>query len=232
VLFLNPGPELVRSDPKMQARAEARREPGEIEPQGEVADVVPLSDRVLLERHGRGDPQAFAELVRMYEGPVYGYLARLGVPATERDDLFQEVFCKVHRFAARSLPDGAVKPWLFAIAVNAARDSFRRAKVRSIVRLDESAGSELADETRHAAPDTAAEARETAALLDREMAKCSLDEREVLLLVCVEGMSLEETARAVDAPVNTVKTRLRRARLALAEALRRRQLAVQREGSR
>src|SRR5687767_5732024 len=102
----------------MQARAEARVEPVELEPSGESADVVPLSDRVLLERHGRSDPQTFAQLVRMYSGSVYGYLARLGVPESERDDLFQEVFCKVHRFAARNLPDGAVKPWLLAIAVN------------------------------------------------------------------------------------------------------------------
>lgn len=196
------------------------------------AEVVPLSDRVLLERHLRGDREAFAELMRTYANSVLGYLARCGVPANEREDLFQEVFCKVHRSLARGLPDGAVRPWLFAIAVNTARDSFRRAKVRSIVRLDESAGADTADEAREPSPDRAAEAREVASFLEREVAKLPLDQREVLVLCSVEGMSLEEAASAVDAPVNTVKTRLRRARMALAEAMHRRSVIAEREESR
>ncbi len=196
------------------------------------AAVVPLSDRVLLERHLRGDREAFAQLMRTYGSTVLGYLARCGVPASERDDLFQEVFCKVHRALSRGLPDGAVRPWLLAITVNTARDSFRRARVRSVVRLDEDAGDDRADDAREASPDDAAEARETASFLERELAKLPLDQREVLVLCSVEGMSVDEVAVAVDAPVNTVKTRLRRARMALAEAMHRRGVIAHREESR
>jgi RNA polymerase sigma-70 factor (ECF subfamily) len=187
---------------------------------------------VLLERHLRGEREAFTELMRTYANSVFGYLARCGVPATERDDLFQEVFCKVHRALSRGLPDGPVRPWLFAITVNTARDSFRKAKVRSIMRLDERAGDDTADDAREPSPDRAAEAREMASFLEREMAKLPLDQREVLVLCSVEGMSLDEAASAVDAPVNTVKTRLRRARMALAEAMQRRRVIAEREESR
>jgi RNA polymerase sigma-70 factor (ECF subfamily) len=196
------------------------------------AEVVPLSDRVLLTRHLRGDREAFAELVRAYAHSVYGYLARCGVRAPERDDLFQEVFVKVHRSLAKGLPDGPVRPWLFAITVNTARDAFRRAKVRSVVTLEERAGDDVADELREDRPDRAAEARETASFLEREVMKLPLDQREVLVLVSIEGMSLAEAADAVGAPLDTAKTRLRRARLALAEAMKRQSMIAAREGSR
>lgn len=196
------------------------------------ATVVPLSDRVLLERHLRGDREAFAELMRTYANSVLGYLARCGVPASEREDLFQEVFCKVHRALSRGLPDGAVRPWLFAITVNTARDSFRKAKVRSVVRLEDGAGEDTADDAREPGPDHAAEARETASFLEAEVAKLPLDQREALVLCSVEGLSLEEAAAALDAPVNTVKTRVRRARMALAEAMRRRGIVAERERGR
>ncbi len=194
------------------------------------AEVVPLSDRVLLTRHLAGDREAFAELMRAYAHSVYGYLARCGVPATERDDLFQEVFCKVHRSLSRGLPEGPVRPWLFTVTVNTARDAFRRAKVRSVVTMEERAGHDVAG--REDAPDRAAEARETASFLEREVMKLPLDQREVLVLVSIEGMSLAEAAEAVGAPLDTAKTRLRRARLALAEAMKRRSMTQEREGSR
>jgi RNA polymerase sigma-70 factor (ECF subfamily) len=195
----------------------------------EEAPEVPVSDRELLERHLRGDRDAFPELMRTYGNSVFGYLARCGVPAVDREDVFQEVFCKVHRALGRGLPDGPVRPWLFAITVNAARDSFRRKRVRAVVRPDERAGEGAPEETPPDQPDRAAEAREMALWMQDEVAKLSLDQREVLVLCGVQGMTLEEAALAVDAPVNTVKTRLRRARLALAEAMKRRRLVAERE---
>lgn len=209
------------------------------------ATVVPLSDRVLLERHVRGDRDAFAQLMKTYASPVYGTLARCGVPAAERDDLFQEVFEKVHRAAHKKLPDGPVRPWIFAIAINSVRDAFRRAKVRSIVRLSEDpardcalrsdasgSGSAGADERVSARPDRAAEAKEMASFLDAQIARLPLEQREALVLCALEGLSLEEAAGALDVPINTVKTRVRRARLSLAEAMHRRSLTTEREGSR
>lgn len=215
-----------------RASAALAAEGGADDAPASAAAVVPLSDRVLLERHLRGDREAFSELMRTHAPSVLGYLARCGVPAAERDDLFQEVFCNVHRALSRGLPTGTVRGWLLAITVNVARDSFRRAKVRSVVRLVDGAGEESPDEAREPSPDDAAQARETASFLEREIAKLPLEQREVLLLCSVEGMSLDEAARALDAPFDTVKTRLRRARVALADAMRRRGAIAAREESR
>ena len=191
--------------------------------------MVPISDRVLLERHVNGDGEAFAQLMRTYANPIYGYLARSGIRPADRDDLFQEVFCKVHRAALKGLPDGPVRPWLFTIAVNTVRDSFRRAKVRSIVKLDEKAGADVPAAV--TPPDRAAEHAETLSFLDREIAKLPDDQREALLLCTVEGLSLEDASAALGAPVNTLKTRIRRARLTLADAMRRRKKIEEREGA-
>ena len=62
--------------------------------------VVNLDERNWLPRHCRGDGQAFAELVNAYQSPVYGYLVRCGVPPAARDDVFQEIFVKIHLAAA------------------------------------------------------------------------------------------------------------------------------------
>ena len=62
-----------------------------------MAQVVPISDRALLERHQKGDRDAFAQLMNHYANSVYGYLSRCGVRPADRDDLFQDVFEKVHR---------------------------------------------------------------------------------------------------------------------------------------
>lgn len=191
--------------------------------------MLPLSDRVLLERHARGDTDAFAQLMRIYQNPVYGYLVRSGIRPADRDDLFQQVFEKVHRASMRELPDGPVRPWLFAIAANTVRDAYRRAKVRSIVELDDAAGhAEPSDDVR---PDEAAERTEELSFLDREIARLPLEQREALLLCAVEGLPLADAAVALDVPVNTLKTRIRRARGALAMAAQRRQAMQDREGA-
>src|SRR6188472_1551800 len=105
----------------MQARSEELAVTPQRSDSTDEAERPEPIDRAILERHGRGDPQAFAELVRLHSTPVYSYLARCGVPPSERDDLFQEVFCKVHRALAKeAFPDGPVRPWLLAIAVNTA----------------------------------------------------------------------------------------------------------------
>ena len=190
--------------------------------------MVPLSDRVLLERHARGDAGAFARLMKTYANPIYGYLVRSGIRPADRDDLFQQVFEKVHRASLRALPDGPVRPWLFAIAANTVRDAYRRAKVRSIVELDEAPGDDAP--SRDARPDQAAVHAQELSFLDREIAKLPLEQREALLLCAVEGLAAKDAAAALDVPENTIKTRVRRARLALAATAQRRDAIQQREG--
>lgn len=186
------------------------------------AEVIPIAsdpDRDLLQHHHGGDRAAFAQLMKNYANPIYGYMTRSGVSAGDRDDLFQEVFCKVHQASKTKMPTGPVRPWVFRIAVNTVRDHFRRKKVRSVVTLDaEPAKQETADDS----PQASAEAKETAAFLEQEIQKLPLAQREALLLSSVAGLGIRDAASVLGEPAETVKTRLRRARAALAKAMSRR----------
>lgn len=200
---------------------------GEPVPEGEPGAVIPISDRVLLARHLQGERGAFAQLMKSYSTPIYGYLTRSGIAAGERDDLFQEIFIKVHRGAAGRSDNGAVKPWIWTIAVNTVRDHFRRNKVRSVVHSH----SETAEGaiSRADGPERAAEGRQTAAWMEQEIAQLPLAQREALLMCALQGLALQEAATALSVPVDTVKTRLRRARLTLAQSARRRRQRLEQE---
>jgi len=198
------------------------------------ARVIAISDRVLLERHRRGDPDAFPALVASFRAPVFGYLTMCGVAAADRDDLFQETFLRVHRAvgpgSSAELPTGPVAPWLFTIAVNLVRSHFRKASVRNVMTLDANAGETTASSERGA--DRTIEQRAELAWIEEAIARLPLEQREALVLSAIEGMELAEVAAALGAPIETVKTRIRRARLALAEARARRSVRAEREEAR
>jgi len=219
---------MVRTLMTLPSRAPAD-EVGAVGP-GEPGAVIPISERVLLQRHVDGDADAFGRLMKLYSTPIYGYLARTGVTGSERDDLFQEIFCRVHRAAGTHPPVGELKPWLFAIAVNTVRSHFRKTKVRSAVQLDDRPGAAAPAPTDGA--DRVVEAKQTAAWIEAQLDELPLEQREVLVLCCIEGIDQDAAARALDVPLNTVKTRLRRARLALAEAALRRDRRIEKEGAR
>jgi len=181
----------------------------------------------LLVRHRSGDAHAFAEFVACYRAPVYSYLLRCGVEAAARDDLFQEVFTSIHSAAATYQADRPVKPWVFTIVANAVRSHYRRARVRDI---GVTVGARPPNDV---VPDSyqMAEARETAAWVEGAIAGLPASQREVVVLCCIEQLPHDEVASALGMPVNTVKTHLRRARIALAQALVRRQATLRREVS-
>src|SRR5687768_16546868 len=136
--------------------------------------VVSLEERRLLPRHLQGDERACAELVRAYRSPVYGYLVRCGVPAEARDDLFQEIFLKIHGAAKSYAPERELKPWLFTIVANTVRSHFRRKKVEAIVFSE----APIADRSSDApSSEQLTEAKETAAWIEKAMEKLPLEQR-------------------------------------------------------
>jgi RNA polymerase sigma-70 factor (ECF subfamily) len=164
-----------------------------------------------------GEPGAFAELVQRYRAPVYSYLARCGVPADDRDDLFQEIFIRIHRGAGTYSPERPLHPWIFTVVANVVRTFLRRRRVRELVY------GELVEvpEPRTVEPDgeRLAVARQTMDWLEQRIQRLPLKRREVLLLACIQSRPLKEVAEILGMPVNTVKTHLRRARLTLASEL-------------
>lgn len=172
--------------------------------------------RSLLLRHRGGDAGAFAELVTDYRVPIYSYLTRCAIPEADRDDLFQTIFIKVHASAGQYQADRPFHPWIFTVVANSVRSYFRKRRVRELV-FAEPLETEPVDE----APggETVLAARQTVAWLNTAIPRLPLPQREVLLLFCVENLPLKQIADALGQPLNTVKTHLRRARLALARGL-------------
>lgn len=182
----------------------------------ERRDVVDLEERTWLARHRRGDASAFPALMAAYRRPVYSYLVRSGVADADRDDVFQAIFLKIHTAADSYDPSRPLAPWLFTIVANSVRNHFRDGPRGAHLRL----ADDPPDPPDPApGPERIASARQTLAWLEGALTALPPAQREVLLLVAIVGLRQQDVAAALDLPLNTVKTHLRRARLALAASL-------------
>jgi len=184
-----------------------------------VEDTRAGVEKDLILRHLEGDGEAFAELVDRYRAPVYSYLLRCEVAADDRDDVFQDIFIRMHRAASSYDPGRPLHPWLFTIVANAVRNHLRRQRVRSLVGSADQVGEPAAS---NPGAERVTAGRQTIAWLEERIKELPLARREVLLLACVESLPLREVAAVLGLPLGTVKTHLRRARLTLAEELARR----------
>jgi RNA polymerase sigma-70 factor (ECF subfamily) len=155
-------------------------------------------------------------LIRRYQRLVATAALRMGMPREEIDDVTSEVFFKVYRSLHRYEPQHALSTWLYRITVNAALDR-RRARRRE-ARQEEIPVS-LADG--RPSPGETAEIAERAALLRAALERIPEHYRTPLVLVHVEGLPLEEAARALELPEGTVKSRLFRGRALLKSIIER-----------
>ena len=201
------------SDPAQQPAASATPPPG-------------IDDGLLLRRHLDGDEHAFATLIARHGSLVFGLLGRCALSPEERDDVFQDVWLRVHRAAPSYEPTRPLRPWLATVAMNTARTFLRRGRTVEVVQP--SPGEAVAART--TSPPQSAEGRELAGWLRREIDGLPEAERQAVHLCCVEGLSQADVAAVLGLPVNTVKTHLRRGRVALADGLARRRAAEEREG--
>lgn len=167
-----------------------------------------------LPRHLAGDRSAFRELMEAYKAPVYGFLVRSALPASARDDVFQEVFLRIHRAAHQYDPDRPLKHWLFTIVANTLRSHL--AKNRDLEEVPES----LPDPNPNSYQMVAAD--ETQSWLNERIRELPETQQKVLQLHCYQQFPLPEVAQLLNVPLGTVKTHLRRGRQVLIRALTRR----------
>ncbi len=180
-------------------------------------DVVDLEERTWLARHRRGDASAFPALMAAYRRPVFSYLVRSGVAQADRDDVFQAIFLKIHAAAGSYDPARPLAPWLFTIVANSVRNHHRDRPRASSLAVSEDDPPDPPDP--NPGPEHIASARETLNWLEGALTALPPAQREVLLLTAIVGLRQQDVAQALDLPLNTVKTHLRRARLALAARL-------------
>jgi RNA polymerase sigma-70 factor (ECF subfamily) len=209
--------------------------PGSISQRAPDSNVITLADRRdddgarWLVAFAAGDRDAFEPFVRRWANVVYAAITRSGLDGADRDDLFQEVWIKVARAAGRFEPNRPVAPWLLSIVLNAVRDARRSRATVEKARTD-TLTIERADAA--PAPGDHIEAAETADWLASAVAALPDGQREAVLLCAVQGCAQADAAEVLGVPVNTVKTLLRRGRMALAQALARRRSVAAREGGR
>lgn len=159
------------------------------------------SDEELMAAVARGDEHALGTLVDRHAGRMHAHLTRMTGSVDDADDLLQETWLRVAR-GARSFQTGrSVRPWLFGIASNLARDLHRRRAVR--VRV----ASEVASEARADQAPPTGRPLESVALRER-VARLPDRLREVLWLRYFEDLSEAEMAAALGVPRGTVKSRL------------------------
>jgi RNA polymerase sigma-70 factor, ECF subfamily len=183
------------------------------------------TDAELVASAVRGSQDAFRELVKRFERPVYSLVLRMVQDPATAEDLAQEVFVKAFRALSTYNSQWKFSSWLFKIAHNTTIDHLRRGAPETVPL--EAGGDEegrgglaavLADETVED-PGAAAERRDLARSLERAIRRLRPDYREAVLMFYVHGASYQEICEVTGQPLGTVKTNLHRARKELAQAM-------------
>jgi RNA polymerase sigma-70 factor, ECF subfamily len=188
-----------------------------------VAEAPADSGLVALCR--QGDAQAFTRLVGLHERMVYNLAARLLGDSEEAKDLAQEVFLQVYRTIGRFEGRSSVKTWIYRIVVNQCHNRRRwwhrrrRDQMRPIEDLTPRDEARLARTQPDSGPLHDLARREKTQLVQAALDAIAFDQRAVLVLREVDGLSCDEISQALGLPVGTVKSRLARGREALRQRL-------------
>ena len=183
------------------------------------------ADQEFMRRLQAGDQAALAGLMDRWELPVNRVIGRMIFNATEAGDLAQETFVRVWQQREKFKAGAEFRPWVFAMAVNLARNRLRWWRRRPEVALEEWSETQTAEEggrrTEPAMGSAAMEREERAVAVREAIAALPMDLREALVLFEYEEMSHAEIAEAVGATPKAVETRIARAREKLRGALKR-----------
>ncbi|MBN2496798.1 MAG: RNA polymerase sigma factor [Deltaproteobacteria bacterium] len=171
----------------------------------------------LLERLQRGDAAAFDALYDHYRPRIFGYLLRLGGRRELAEDLTQECFLRLASRAASLREGSRLRPWLFTVAHNLFV-SHQRWRLLDAERIGELARLQILDEQLES-PFEHTAGSEMERRLERALAALPVRDREVLLLVAIEGLSPSEAAAICELKPEAFRKRLSRARARLVGAL-------------
>ncbi len=182
-----------------------------------------LPEHLLIARLRRRDPSAFETLVRTHQDRVYDFCVRMLADREEAFDLTQEIFISVHKHLDKFRADAKLTTWIYRIARNHCLNRLKYLKRRGRGRSDEFGESNELSITEamggSTQPDEAMAARKERELVHRAIQELDEDQRALVVLRDVEGLSYEEIMDITELPEGTVKSRLHRAREKLAGIL-------------
>lgn len=182
-------------------------------------------DQQLVERAQRGDKKAFELLVVKYQRKLARLLSRFVRDASEVEDVTQEAFIKAYRALPSFRGDSAFYTWLYRIGINTAKNYLvslgRRAPTVTGVDSEEAEGIEEGDQLRDLnTPENQMMTRQLAATVNQALQELPEELRTAIMLREIDGMSYEEIAQIMNCPIGTVRSRIFRAREAIAGRLR------------
>ena len=182
-------------------------------------------DQQLVERVQRGDKAAFDLLVVKYQRKIFRLLSRLIRDSAEIEDVAQEAFVKAYRALPNFRGDSAFYTWLYRIAINTAKNYLvsqgRRAPTSTQSDVEEAETFDDGDHLRDLnTPDSMLVTKQVGDAVNRAIDQLPEDLRTAIVLREIEGLSYEEIAESMQCPIGTVRSRIFRAREAIALELR------------
>lgn len=196
---------------------------------GPVTPIVDV-DALLVERVQRGDQRAFEMLVVKYERRIQRLIARMVRDVDLVEDIAQETFIRAYRALPNFRGESAFYTWLYRIAVNTAKKALIGLRRDPLVTESSRAGSGEDDDsdtsrvenelTTGETPESLMASRQIASTVNAAIEALSEDLRQAITLREIEGLSYEEIAEVMGCPIGTVRSRIFRARDAIAQRLR------------
>lgn len=183
------------------------------------------ADAELVARVQRGDKQAFNLLVIKYQRKILRLLSRMIRDPADLEDVAQEAFIKAYRALPQFRGESAFYTWLYRIAINTARNWLSSVGKRpSAPNAIESEDGETFNETDSlsdiSTPESMVASREVAETVNSAIEELPEELRTAIVLREIEGMSYEDIAQTMGCPIGTVRSRIFRAREAIAQRLR------------
>lgn len=182
-------------------------------------------DQLLVDRAQHGDKKAFELLVMKYQRKLMRLISRLIRDQAEAEDVVQEAFIKAYRALPQFRGDSAFYTWLYRIGINTAKNYLvtqgRRAPTSTEADVEEAETFDDGDQLRDInTPESMLATKQIAETVNLAMEVLPEELRTAITLREIEGLSYEDIAEAMHCPIGTVRSRIFRAREAIAEKLR------------
>jgi len=190
--------------------------------------INPDPDAALVQRVKEGDVRAFEMLVVKYQRRIERLIGRMVRDVDLVADIAQETFIRAYRALPQFRAESAFYTWLYRIAVNTAKKALVDMKRDPVMTYTSLQGSDDDDETYRGGleptdgetPEALLASKEIAATVNAAINALSEDLRQAITLREIEGLSYEEISDVMNCPIGTVRSRIFRAREAIAERLR------------